>query len=218
MNSAEKKQLLDWSLSTDNVRVRVIVTLLLAEKGSILLTPPMLKFISTPHDARALRQYIKRAGLPVELCVQYTPYGLQLSVNTEKNSVKANNHQTDTSTLRLITNAVIEHLNNTTGQQFRANGNQAQKLIAARLKENFTPQDFIEVINKKYAEWGDNEDMARYLRPITLFGTKMESYLGQKTIDSTTKKRTKNEEANKQWAELTAKIRSKAPEGGFDGG
>lgn len=52
-------------------------------------------------------------------------------------------------------------------------------LIKARLKEGFTYQDFISVIDKKYAEWNGTEFQA-YLRPETLFGTKFESYLNQK--------------------------------------
>ena len=52
------------------------------------------------------------------------------------------------------------------------------KLVNARLKEGYTIDDFKTVIDKKVAEW-QNGDMAKYLRPETLFGTKFDGYLNQ---------------------------------------
>lgn len=52
------------------------------------------------------------------------------------------------------------------------------KLVNARLKEGYTIDDFKAVIDKKVAEW-QNGDMAKYLRPETLFGTKFDGYLNQ---------------------------------------
>ena len=52
------------------------------------------------------------------------------------------------------------------------------KHIKARLNEGFKFDDFVTVIDKKTKEW-KNTNMAKYLRPETLFGTKFESYLNQ---------------------------------------
>lgn len=52
------------------------------------------------------------------------------------------------------------------------------KLVNARLKEGYTIDDFKTVIDKKVTEW-QNGDMAKYLRPETLFGTKFDGYLNQ---------------------------------------
>lgn len=41
-------------------------------------------------------------------------------------------------------------------------------------------EDFKTVINIKCKEWLFNENMNKFLRPETLFGTKFESYLNQK--------------------------------------
>ena len=72
---------------------------------------------------------------------------------------------------------VIDYLNMQAGTQYRCGGAN-QKLINARLKE-FTKQDMLEVISKKCDEWKGTE-MARYLRPSTLFNaTKFEEYLNQ---------------------------------------
>ena len=54
------------------------------------------------------------------------------------------------------------------------------KNINARLKEGHTLEDFKAVIDKKTKQWLNDEKMSSYLRPMTLFGTKFESYLNEK--------------------------------------
>lgn len=52
-------------------------------------------------------------------------------------------------------------------------------LVKARLKNGYSLDDFKVVVDKKCGEWG-NSDMAKYLRPSTLFNaSKFESYLNQ---------------------------------------
>jgi uncharacterized phage protein (TIGR02220 family) len=55
--------------------------------------------------------------------------------------------------------------------------------VRARVRDGFTLDDFKAVIDAKVAQWGEDEKMAEYLRPETLFGTKFEGYLqnAQKT-------------------------------------
>lgn len=72
---------------------------------------------------------------------------------------------------------VISHLNKIAGTSYKEDGKQAIKYINARIKEGFVLQDFFTVIESKYNEWGSDSGMKQYLRPETLFGTKMESYL-----------------------------------------
>ena len=87
---------------------------------------------------------------------------------------------------------IISYLNFKAGTNFRSNTNKTRNLIKARFNEGFTVEEFKVVIDKKCIEWLNNKDMSKYLRPETLFGTKFEGYLNQKT---TTKKETKS---NKQ--------------------
>ena len=47
--------------------------------------------------------------------------------------------------------------------------------------DGFTVDDFQTVITKKAKEW-QGTDMAQYLRPETLFGTKFEGYLNQPEV------------------------------------
>lgn len=81
--------------------------------------------------------------------------------------------------------AVIAYLNEKAGTKFRAKSKDTQKHINARLEEGYTLEDFKTVIDKKCAEWLGTE-MAQYLRPVTLFGTKFESYLNAPVVSRKT--------------------------------
>ena len=72
---------------------------------------------------------------------------------------------------------IVEYLNEKTGCSYKASTDETQKKIKARLKEGFTVEDFEKVIDSKVADWGNDLEMQKYLRPSTLFGTKFESYL-----------------------------------------
>lgn len=72
---------------------------------------------------------------------------------------------------------VIDHLNRVAGTQYKKTKTN-RDLIGSRLKD-FTVGDCVTVIDKKCREWLGT-DMAKYLRPATLFqASKFESYLNQ---------------------------------------
>lgn len=73
---------------------------------------------------------------------------------------------------------VIDYLNQRTGKNYKSTTKKNQTGIRARTDEGFTIDDFKKVIDNKVAEW-NGTDMAKYLRPETLFGTKFEGYLNQ---------------------------------------
>ncbi len=81
-------------------------------------------------------------------------------------------------------NYIINYLNEKTGKKYKTTTPKTMRLINARLKEGFSLNDFKTVIKNKTKEW-KNTDMAKYLRPETLFGTKFESYL--QSVKSTKK-------------------------------
>lgn len=97
---------------------------------------------------------------------------------------------------------IVEYLNTVVGSNYRYQSKATQRLINARLNDGFTVDDFKAVIEKKAKEWKGTE-MAQYLRPETLFGTKFESYLNapkasRKTAQATFDERTyTKEELNK---------------------
>ena len=81
-----------------------------------------------------------------------------------------------------IRGKVMDYLNKTCGTRFRLSSKTTVSLIDARLKEGYTLDDFIKVIDNKCRDWRDRSEMARYLRPQTLFGSKFEAYLNQPQV------------------------------------
>ena len=77
---------------------------------------------------------------------------------------------------------VIDYLNKKINANYKATTKKTITDISARIKEGYSLEDFKTVIDKKYNEW-NKTDMAKFLRPETLFGNKFEGYLNQKIED-----------------------------------
>ena len=74
---------------------------------------------------------------------------------------------------------IIDYLNAKLGTKYKASNRKTLALIKARMSEGFTVEDFKTVIDKKILEWAPEANMCQYLRPVTLFSSKFESYLNQ---------------------------------------
>lgn len=79
---------------------------------------------------------------------------------------------------------IVEYLNEKAGTNYRHTTRKTQSLIKARLNEGFDLEDFKHVIDVKVAEWGNNPEMSKYIRPETLFSNKFEGYLNQLPVNS----------------------------------
>jgi len=77
-----------------------------------------------------------------------------------------------------ITDSIIDYFNEKTGKNLR-HKDVSRKPIKARLNENFTFEECKQVIDIKYDEWIDDENMAKFIRISTFFGNKFEIYLNQ---------------------------------------
>ncbi|MGH2319355.1 conserved phage C-terminal domain-containing protein [Planococcus sp. SE5232] len=75
---------------------------------------------------------------------------------------------------------IVDYLNQKTGKSYRSASKKTQTLIAARINEGFTVEDFKTVIDIKTEEWLNDSKWQVYLQPSTLFGAKFENYLNQK--------------------------------------
>lgn len=116
----------------------------------------------------------------------------------EKEKVKENVNDKDNNNISSRTSPdrpvypykdVIDYLNLKAGTAFRSTSKDTQKHIRARIDEGYTLEDFKRVIDVKVSQWGKDpapgeKDMRGYLRPNTLFGTKFEGYLQEKTVSS----------------------------------
>lgn len=76
---------------------------------------------------------------------------------------------------------IIEYFNAKANTKYKTDNKKTLDLIKVRIKEGFTLDDFKTVIDKKVLEWNTDPNMYKYLRPMTLFSTKFESYLNQPT-------------------------------------
>ena len=73
----------------------------------------------------------------------------------------------------------VVYLNQVANKRFKF-VDKTKRLLLARFKEGYTLEDFKQVIDIKTAEWKDNPEFSKYLRPETLFGSKFDGYLNQK--------------------------------------
>ena len=72
---------------------------------------------------------------------------------------------------------IVTYLNAKTGKRYKATTADARRHIVARLNEGYTVDEFKRVVDNMVAEWQNDAKMSKYLRPSTLFGSKMDSYL-----------------------------------------
>lgn len=92
---------------------------------------------------------------------------------------------------------VVQALNDETGSHYRPTSKATMRHVLARLREGFTVEECKEVIRKKSDEWGGTE-MAKYLRPETLLGSKFEGYLNAPE-DPKAKERAEKARADAEW-------------------
>lgn len=74
---------------------------------------------------------------------------------------------------------IIDYLNQVAGKSFSHKTKETQRLIKARWNEGYTLEQFKTVIDVKSSQWLHKPEMLGYLRPMTLFSTKFESYLNE---------------------------------------
>ena len=117
------------------------------------------------------------SGIPLvdQRSTKGIPSGSIGKVRLGKDSINKHTMSGKPDDVRLI----IDKLNQVAGTNYRSSTPKTKTLIQARLKEGFSLEDFYRVIEKKFGEWGKNPEMAKFIRPETLFGTKFESYLNQ---------------------------------------
>lgn len=107
--------------------------------------------------------------------------GNKVPTHNKKGVVNSNKGYLDTVELAEIeppVKTVIEFLNRLTGASYRFDTKATIQSVAGRLKENYSVDDLLLVVEHKTTTWLNDEKMKEYLRPITLFGKeKFEGYL-----------------------------------------
>lgn len=100
----------------------------------------------------------------------------EITTETTNNNILSGNPTAS----RIPYKEIVDYLNEKTGKNFKHKTAKTRKFIEARWNQDFRLDDFKKVIDVKTDEWL-NTDSDKYLRPETLFGTKFEGYLNQKT-------------------------------------
>ena len=72
---------------------------------------------------------------------------------------------------------IIDDLNCIVDSNYKYNTHSTKEKIQARFNEGFVTEDFKKVNKIKAEQWLEDKNMRGYLRPLTLYGTKFESYL-----------------------------------------
>lgn len=97
---------------------------------------------------------------------------------------------------------IIGFLNQQVGRTYRASSKKTKECINARWKEGFRVPDFKLVILNRTGAWLSDKKMSEYLRPETLFGTKMEHYVELAKAEGKPTIKTANEESRKKMERL----------------
>ncbi|WP_449130926.1 conserved phage C-terminal domain-containing protein [Staphylococcus epidermidis] len=100
----------------------------------------------------------------------------EITTETTNNNILSGNPTAS----RIPYKEIVDYLNEKTGKNFKHKTAKTRKFIEARWNQDFRLDDIKKVIDVKTDEWL-NTDSDKYLRPETLFGTKFEGYLNQKT-------------------------------------
>jgi len=81
---------------------------------------------------------------------------------------------------------IINYMNSVIGTKYKTSTKSHIQNISARLSEGHSVDDLKKVIDFKYSQWGNSQEMAGFLRPSTLFQTsKFQGYLtASKTVSS----------------------------------
>lgn len=99
----------------------------------------------------------------------------ELEIEKDILSGKPNNSSAKADTIPY--QEIIDYLNKKTGKNLKSKTRDTRKVIKARFNEGFKLEDFKTVIDNKCAAWLNDATMNPFLRPLTLFGPKFDSYL-----------------------------------------
>lgn len=101
-------------------------------------------------------------------------YGTKTSIN-ETNGIIVKKAKENPTTA--IVRDIIAYYNAKTGAKLTTKNKTINSLINARIKEGATLEDFKNVLDYKYDDWFNDDTMAAYYRPNTLFTSKFHDYL-----------------------------------------
>jgi uncharacterized phage protein (TIGR02220 family) len=130
-----------------------------------------------------LGQVWYRGGIGFQHVISLTETRVKQTWDKPKTKVKQEKRPKTQDDYVEVRRKIIDYLNEKTGKKYRTSNKQTKKDIDARLKEGYAYEDFCQVIDNKTKVWkGTQQEI--YLRPVTLFGNKFDSYLNENPQNS----------------------------------
>ena len=157
------------------------------EKGCIASNKHFSELIGIKVQgvSNAINDLAKKGYISIDNSKTIRNYGRIITIHSDVSTIHdnvstihSNVESKENKTINKTINSVIEYLNIKTGKRFNSKSKDSL-LIKQLLKDNYTIEDFKIVIDKKVNEWNDNDEMKKFLRPSTLFGTKFDRYLNE---------------------------------------
>ena len=155
----------DWVTLDDASRVLAVASMLIASRSEV------------PGEFEADPDYFSRVAY-LNSPPDFKPLinsGFLEPVSDASNVLASARPETETETEEEC-RVALDYLNEKSGRKFRPTERNL-RFVSARLNEGLSIEQLKQVVNTKVAQWGNDERMADYLRPETLFGPKCESYL-----------------------------------------
>jgi len=152
----------------------------------------LLKRLS--ENGKILRQQQDSRQTMITICNYDLYQDMRNSKKTQTDTVLRQCCDSDATRLTNITNTtketkdilpfteIVDDLNYNCHTNFKHSSEKTRSLIKARWSDGFRLDDFKTVHRKKANEWL-NSEMAKYLRPETLYSNKFEGYLNQTEIN-----------------------------------
>ncbi len=119
--------------------------------------------------------------------------------DSKKNSKSLANGEEEVEEAKEVEKEIIDDLNNILKTSYKLTSKKNINLIRARLNEGFTVEDFKKVHRNMLKRWGTDNKMREFLRPITLYSNKFESYLNIKQDLPFSTQTAKNIRTGKEW-------------------
>lgn len=94
---------------------------------------------------------------------------------------------------------ILSDLNQLLGTHYKHTSQKTKDLINTRFSEGFTVEDFRGVHRNMFKRWGADNKMREFLRPITLYSNKFESYLNIQQALPVSTEGAKTYMAGKEW-------------------
>jgi uncharacterized phage protein (TIGR02220 family) len=181
----------EWALLSDSEKGQLVSIWILAadKKGVIPANGKIIQKMCQLDSQPNISKFIELGFLQPngdQVAAKWLPSGCQVGTpetetetetETERDSKLGQEKNARVRRPQIPFAEIVQHLNEKAGTDFKPQTKATQKDITARFSEGFVLSDFFDVIDYKSEEWKNEPEWAKYLRPITLFGTKFESYL-----------------------------------------